>query len=77
MFLITAPPVNVFSTVDDVRDWIVELSEVRARYRHDAEALRCVAHEEQYAARLLDLIPTLPPLPTWARTGRVPTRTEA
>jgi hypothetical protein len=51
------PPVNAFSSVDAVRDWIVELVDLRERYRDDHEALRRIAGEELYASRLLERIP--------------------
>ena len=60
MMLLIDPPVNVFSSLDSVRDWIVELADLRERYRDDHEALRRIAGEELYANRLLELIPTLP-----------------
>jgi hypothetical protein len=53
-------PVNVFSSVDALRDWIVTLEDLRERYRDDHEALRRIAGEELHANRLLELIPTLP-----------------
>jgi len=62
MMLMIDPPVNVSSSVDAVRDWIVELADLRERYRDDHEALRRITGEELYANRLLDLIPTLPPI---------------
>jgi hypothetical protein len=60
------PPVNVFSSVDAVRDWIVTLEDLRERYRDDHEALRRIAGEELYANRLLELIATLPPVSSLA-----------
>ena len=60
--LMIDPPVNVCSSVDAVRDWIVELADLRERYRDDHDALRRIAGEELYASRLLELIPTLPPI---------------
>ena len=54
------PPVDAFSSVDAVRDWIVELADLRERYRDDHDALRRITGEELYANRLLELIPTLP-----------------
>jgi len=45
-----------------VRDWIVELADLRERYRDDHDALRRITGEELYASRLLELIPTLPPI---------------
>ena len=62
MMLMIDPPVNVFSSVDAVRDWIVELADLRERYRDDHDALRRITGEELYASRLLELIPTLPPI---------------
>ena len=62
MMLMIHPPVNVFSSVDAVRDWIVQLADLRERYRDDNEALRRITGEELYASRLLELIPTLPPI---------------
>jgi len=62
MMLMIDPPVNVDSSVDAVRDWIVELADLRERYRDDHEALRRITGEELYASRLLELIPTLPPI---------------
>ena len=62
MMLMIEPPVNVFSSVDAVRDWIVELADLRERYRDDHDALRRITGEELYASRLLELIPTLPPI---------------
>ncbi len=62
MMLLIDPPVNVFSSVDAVRDWIVELAELRERCGDDHEALRRITGEELYASRLLELIPTLPPI---------------
>ena len=62
MMLLIDPPVNVFSSLDSVRDWIVELADLRERYRDDHEALRRITGEELYASRLLELIPTLPPI---------------
>jgi hypothetical protein len=56
------PPVDAFSSVDAVRDWIVELADLRERYRDDHDALRRITGEELYASRLLELIPTLPPI---------------
>ena len=55
-------PVNGFSSVDAVRDWIVTLEDLRERYRDDHEALRRITGEELYANRLLELISTLPPI---------------
>jgi len=66
MMLLIDPPVNVFSSVDAVRDWIVTLEDLRARYRDDHEALRRIAGEELYANRLLELIATLPPVSSLA-----------
>ena len=60
MMLMIDPPVNVFSSVDAVRDWIVELADLRERYRDDHEALRRITGEELYANRLLELIATPP-----------------
>ena len=60
------PPVHVFSSADAVRDWIVELADLRERYRDDHEALRRIAGEELYANRLLELIATLPPVSSLA-----------
>jgi hypothetical protein len=60
------PPVNVFSSADAVRDWIVTLEDLRERYRDDHEALRRIAGEELYANRLLELIATLPPVSSLA-----------
>jgi len=60
--LMIDPPVNVCSSVDAVRDWIVELADLRERYRDDHDALRRITGEELYASRLLELIPTLPPI---------------
>jgi hypothetical protein len=54
------PPVDAFSSVDAVRDWIVELARLREHYRDDPDALRRIVGEELYANRLLELIPTLP-----------------
>ena len=64
MMLMIEPPVDTFSSVDAVRDWIVELAALRDRYRDDDEALRRIAGEELYANRLLELIPQpqLPPI---------------
>jgi len=62
MMLLIDPPVNVFSSVDAVRDWIVTLEDLRERYRDDHEALRRIAGEELYANRLLELIAPLPPI---------------
>ena len=62
MMLMIDPPVNVFSSVDAVRDWIVQLADLRERYRDDHEALRRITGEELYANRLLELISTLPPI---------------
>jgi len=62
MMLMIDPPVNVFSSVDAVRDWIVELADLRERYRDDHEALRRITGGELYASRLLELIPKLPPI---------------
>lgn len=62
MMLMIDPPVNVYSSVDAVRDWIVELADLRERYRDDHDALRRITGEELYASRLLELIPTLPPI---------------
>ena len=55
-------PVNGFSSVDAVRDWIVTLEDLRERCRDDHEALRRITGEELYANRLLELISTLPPI---------------
>ena len=63
MILMIDAPVSVFSSVDAVRDWIVELADMRERYRDDPEALRCIAGEEQDALNLLKVIPTLPKIP--------------
>ena len=60
--LMIDPPVNVCSSVDAVRDWVVELADLRERYRDDHDALRRITGEELYASRLLELIPTLPPI---------------
>ena len=60
--LMIDPPVNVCSSLDSVRDWIVQLADLRERYRDDHEALRRITGEELYASRLLELIPTLPPI---------------
>ena len=60
MMLLIDPPVNVFSSLDSVRDWIVELARLREHYRDDPDALRRIVGEELYANRLLELIPTLP-----------------
>ena len=60
MMLMIDPPVNALSSVDAVRDWIVELADLRERYRDDHEALRRITGEELYANRLLDLIPMRP-----------------
>jgi len=60
------PPVDAFSSVDAVRDWIVTLEDLRERYRDDHEALRRIAGEELYANRLLELIATLPPVSSLA-----------
>ena len=62
MMLMIDPPVNLYSSVDAVRDWIVELADLRERYRDDHDALRRITGEELYASRLLELIPTLPPI---------------
>ena len=62
MMLMIDPPVNVFSSVDAVRDWIVQLAALRERCRDDHEALRRITGEELYASRVLELIPTLPPI---------------
>ena len=56
------PPVDAFSSVDAVRDWIVTLADLRERYGDDHEALRRIAGEELHANRLLELIATLPPV---------------
>ena len=60
MVMILDPPVNAFSSVDAVRDWIVDLAGMRERYRDDHEALRRITRGELYASRLLELIPMLP-----------------
>ena len=60
MMLTTDPPVNVSSSVNAVRDWIVELMDLRERYRDDHEALRRITGDELYANRLLDLIAIVP-----------------
>ena len=62
MMLLIDPPVNVFSSLDSVRDWIVELADLRERYRDDHEALRRIAGEELHANRLLELIATSAPV---------------
>lgn len=62
MMLMIDAPVNGFSSVDAVRDWIVTLEDLRERYRDDHEALRRITGEELYANRLLELISTLPPI---------------
>ena len=62
MTLTIDAPVNGFSSIDAVRDWIVELEDLRERYRDDHEALRRIAGEELRANRLLELIATLPPI---------------
>jgi hypothetical protein len=62
MLLTIDAPVNGFSSVDAVRDWIVTLEDLRERYRDDHEALRRITGEELYANRLLELISTLPPI---------------
>lgn len=56
------PPMKVFSSVDAVRDWIVELEVMRERYGDDHDALRRITFEELYANRLLELIATLQPI---------------
>ncbi len=61
MLLTIDAPVNGFSSVDAVRDWIVTLEDLRERYRDDHEALRRITGEELYANRLLELI-SLPPI---------------
>ena len=60
MMLTTDPPVNVSSSVDAVRDWVVELAALRERHRDDHEALRRITGDELYANRLLDLIALAP-----------------
>ena len=62
MVMMIDPPVNVFSSVDAVRDWIVDLAGMRERYRDDHEALRRIAGEELHANRLLELIATSAPV---------------
>ena len=62
MRLMIDAPVNGFSSVDAVRDWIVTLEDLRERYCDDHEALRRITGEELYANRLLELISTLPPI---------------
>ncbi len=64
MILMIDPQVNTFSTVDAVRDWIVELAAMRERYGDDPEALRRVVMAERDAIGLLESIQTVPPLPT-------------
>jgi len=56
---VVEPPMNVFSSVDVVRDWIVELADLRERYHDNHEVLRRITGEELYANRLLELLPTL------------------
>ena len=71
MMLLIDPPVNVFSSVDAVRDWIVTLEDLRERYRDDHEALRRITGKELYANHLLELISTLPPIsPPAAKDAR-------
>jgi len=62
MMLTIAAPVNGFSSIDAVRDWIVELEDLRERYCDDHEALRRITGEELYANHLLELISTLRPI---------------
>jgi len=62
MMLTIEAPVNGCSSVDAVRDWIVELADLRERYRDDHEALRRITGKELYANHLLELIATLPPI---------------
>ena len=62
------PPVSVFSSADAVRDWIVELADLRERFRDDHEALRRITGEELYANRLLDLFLVMPTLPALVAT---------
>ena len=53
------PPMDVFSSADAVRDWIVELADLRARCGDDHQALRRITGEERYASRLLERIPIM------------------
>ena len=49
-------PVTLLSSVDEVRDWIVKLTDLRSSHEADNEALRCITSEEQHAHALLELI---------------------
>jgi hypothetical protein len=65
MILMIDPPVNVFSSAEAVLAWKRELAAMREQYRDDDEALRWIALADDDAAALLELIATLPPLPSW------------
>ena len=60
MILAIHSPITVLSSMDEVRDWIVELADLRQSYEADNEALRCIVSEEQHAHHLLELILRLP-----------------
>ena len=57
--LMIDPPVNVFSSVDAVRDWIVELTDLRERYRDDPEALRRINPASGGAAAVFGRLGTI------------------
>ena len=53
MILMIDPPVFLFSEPSAIRDWQAELTEMRARYARDPEALSCIALEERSPRDLL------------------------
>ena len=57
MILMIDPPVNWFSSIDAIRDWIVELAGMREHHRNDQQALWCITQEEHYARDLLEEAP--------------------
>ena len=57
MMLFIDPPVQAFSTADEIRAWQRVLARMRDQYRNDPEALRCIARAERDAAHLLELAP--------------------
>ena len=74
MILTIHSPVTFLSNLDDVRDWIVQLADLREYHEADNEALRCIATAEQHAHHLLELIRRLPAVATSAFIGDAPKR---
>jgi hypothetical protein len=60
MRLLIDPPVTPWHPEDAIRDWIVELADMRDRHRGDDEALACIARAEHHAAWMLDRSRSLP-----------------